>query len=727
MRRQPPRDEPPRGRLRRERPQPEGPFERLLRQRPERDPAPIIIGGTIAFLALVIVLVFVFSSLLGGGDDSGGDGKTVEVAPGVNGRLVQMPPLPPGLLAQSQYIEFETEEAIQAIVGLPLTTPTEDPAGMGFYTYIENRWQRQADVTLQQDGKLAQGEFDTVPANLAVLRVLPQSYQVGASLPHDTTLHGDAGSVQILSPRDYVPASDGSVQGTASEIEVPEGTLLLATIVGSTEDTAAVVDDILDDESKRAQHVQNIAALVENAGLAGIDLEYSSVDADLSGEFTEFVAALADSLHGSDKRLSLTLPPPTGQKQAYDWKKLAEKVDFFKVLPIADPETYWEAMPGALAQITRDVDARKVMLVVSPFSIQGQGDSAHAIGYLQAMVLASQAALREPKNPDDMKPGTNIKFVARNLDEGEGASPMKWDTDSLTVSFAMGGTDRARIYIENSYSLGFKLELVQAYALGGVSVSDGSGQSDVANFWPALRQFVSTATASLVRPNDAMLVPTWEAPDGGEIAEASGTSVTWVPDASGQFNIILVVSDGERRFGQKTLVEVRGGAAASVTPSPLQSFAPDTGTPTPTATGTPDVRVEVGKVADGDDADLVYSNTEIVTPGSDVTYLITIDNDSNVPVTIETLEDSLYSGVECKGPGDATVIGVVLAPDDGDGTGSIDGGADQVQCKFTKAAPGGSGVSVDNTITVVVKDEEGNSATDHDDTRVTTATPAPSP
>ena len=57
MRDKPPRDEPPRRPLRRDLPRPEGPFERLMKQRPERDPAPIIIGGTIAFLAIVIILV----------------------------------------------------------------------------------------------------------------------------------------------------------------------------------------------------------------------------------------------------------------------------------------------------------------------------------------------------------------------------------------------------------------------------------------------------------------------------------------------------------------------------------------------------------------------------------------------------------------------------------------------------------------------------------------------
>ena len=115
MRDKPPRDEPPRRPLRRDQPRPEGPFERLLKQRPERDPAPIIIGGTIAFLAIVIILVFVFSSVLGGGGDNGG-GQTIQVADGVSGRLTPIPGLPPGLAAASAYIEFDTDEAIPVTI-----------------------------------------------------------------------------------------------------------------------------------------------------------------------------------------------------------------------------------------------------------------------------------------------------------------------------------------------------------------------------------------------------------------------------------------------------------------------------------------------------------------------------------------------------------------------------------------------------------------------------------
>jgi len=714
-------------------PRPEGPFERLLRQRPDRDPAPIIIGGTIAFLAIVIVLVFILSSVIGGGDDDdaagggGGDGnRCTEVAAGLEGCLATMPGLPPGLVSESQFVEFETEQNLPAIIGLPLKSQVQDASGLGFYTFIENRWQRLVDVALQDDGKVAQGDFDSVPANLAVLRVVDQTYQVAASIPHDGALHPDANSAQIVNPRDFTPAADGSVQGSATDASRAEGVLLMPTIVGSSADTAAVVNDIIADETLRAQHVQAIRTLVVNAGLDGIDLEYSSVDVELDTQFTTFVQALADALHADQKRLALTLPPPTNQRLAYDLVALGQVADYIKILPIADPVVYWDTMPNALAQVVSQVDPRKVMLVISPFSIEGQGDASRPIGYLQAMVRATEITIREPDDPATIEAGTQVRLVARNLDEGEGASPLRWNDDALTVSFAIGGNERTRIFIENSYSVGFKLELVQAYGLGGLAVSDGSAQSDVTNVWPQVNAFVDSATVNLRRPNDSMLLPIWQAPDGGQLGAGSGTTATWTPDGGGDFNLVLVVSDGDRRFGQQLLVHSEDSEEAS--PSPLETFAPDTETPTPTATGEPTetplpgvVLVEVGNLAEGDDDGLTFSNDETVTPGSDVTYLVTIDNDSDVPVSITSLADSVYGDIVCETSGGEEVTGAILAPDDGDGIGVIDGGADEIQCTFIGTAPADSGASVTNVITAVVEDEDGNQDADQDGATITTS------
>lgn len=707
-------------------PRPEGPFDRLLRQKPDRDPAPIIIGGTIAFLALVIVLVFVFSSVLGGGDGGGdgGGGDTIQIADGIRGKLTAMPALPPGLSALSRYIEFETdEEGIGADIGLPLTEPAADPTGLGFYTYTGNRWQRVLDVNLSSNGGRAEGQFRPLPDNLAVLRVAAQTYVVGASLPRGTSLHGDAGSVQLVSPRDYTPGADGSIQGAATNVQRPEGSLLIPTIVGSSQDTAAVVNDILADTSLPAAHIQQITTLVTNNSLDGVDLEYSSVDVDLADEYTSFVEGLADALHRDGKKLALTLPPPTAQRSAYQWDKLGAAADYIKVLPIANPVAYWDTMPDALSQITDQVDTRKVLLVVSPYSIEGSGDVSTPIGYLQAMVLASSAAIREPTNPDEIKPGADVSIVARNLDQGEGASELAWADDSLTVSFALGGSERQRIYIENSYSVAFKLELVQAYALGGLAVADGSAESDVANIWGKVHELVSQATVTLRRPNDQMLQTIWQAPDGGSIqGDPGATAITFVPSAGGQQRVVLLVSDGDRRFGQELIVEVRAGEETP-TPSPLETFPPsETPTEEPEPTETPSaVLVEVGKLADGDDEDGSFSNDEIVSNGSEVTFLITIDNDSDSQVTIISLIDTLYDAATCapQGGGDVVAIGAVLAPDDGDGTGNLDGGADQIQCTITATIEGAVGDEFTNEVTVTVGDDQGAQGSDTDATKVT--------
>ena len=69
---------PPPGR-RREFPREEGPFDRLVRSRFERDPAPLIIGGTIIFLAILILILFLPPLSLLGGDGDGGPGGPMDV------------------------------------------------------------------------------------------------------------------------------------------------------------------------------------------------------------------------------------------------------------------------------------------------------------------------------------------------------------------------------------------------------------------------------------------------------------------------------------------------------------------------------------------------------------------------------------------------------------------------------------------------------------------------
>lgn len=99
-------------------------------------------------------------------------GQTIDITEGIRGRLAEMPPLPDGLVAMSEYIEFElADEAVRAVIGMPLLQRAEGAAGLAWYAYEDGEWERLAPVVrLENDGMVASGDFDAVPASLAVLR-----------------------------------------------------------------------------------------------------------------------------------------------------------------------------------------------------------------------------------------------------------------------------------------------------------------------------------------------------------------------------------------------------------------------------------------------------------------------------------------------------------------------------------------------------------------------------
>src|SRR3990172_3604288 len=160
-----------------------------------------------------------------------------------------------------------------------------------------------------------------------------------------------------------------------------------------------------------------------------------------------FARALGKALRDDGRRLSLTLPPPGPQREAYDWPLLGQAADIIKVLPIADPLGYWETMPDALDRLVEDVDPKKVMLVVSPFSAQiTDGGDTKALGYLQAMLLASEIKVREPTDPADIKTDVGVKAVAVNLAQSEGATDLRWSDEAAATFLSLGEPDKKTVY-----------------------------------------------------------------------------------------------------------------------------------------------------------------------------------------------------------------------------------------------------------------------------------------
>jgi hypothetical protein len=537
----------------------QGPFDKLLQPDVPRDRTPIIIVGVIVVLAIVLlILVLPPVSILSGG------GSAPVGSPGFTSRPQSKTPEPPAgweILSRLYELKAGGSEG-GALLTVDLDTRPPDDRNLALYTYKDGQWKRLAAATLSNDGSAAQGEVSSLPENVAVLRRTALAVEVAGSLPPDAEMDPQAArTLSVLHTLDFVPAADGILLGTARPRPQDSSLRVLPTVRALGPPDSEAVDTILASPDLIQTHINDIVRVVREGSYDGIHLDYRAVSPARGAEFTQFVAGLADALHSDGRSLSLTLPLPTRQPAGwdtgpYDWQALGQAVDAIELIPEPDQSLYYQRMEDALQFLTQQVDRSKLILVVSPFSYEKGGEGINALLLSQALGLASTLVVR---TEGDIRPDEQVTIVGPNIYQDEGASGVFWDDEALAVSFSYPGEGGARtVWIENGFSIAFKLDLARRFQLGGVAVDDVSLAAAGPDIWSPIQELAESGKVTLVKPNGTLLKPYWEASEGALDGGAKG-AVAWTAPAPGTYEVTLVVSDGVVRVGQRLSLEVKAG------------------------------------------------------------------------------------------------------------------------------------------------------------------------
>jgi hypothetical protein len=530
-------------------------------------------------LGVLILGAFVISNLAGG--------ESCRDAYCASGQRIAAPE---GYQLVSKVYEFNSADTVvppgtEIKVQLPLLQATTDARSLSFYRYVEatRAWEPLSVALLEPGGKQVSGTFPHPPEVVAVLRRLLPAGHVVAYLPHDATLHPEGNDrITVLHTFDFTPGSDGGIVGQLSNIPSPNGAFAFYPVISARatdKGSIPIVSNILADRQNRSRHVQEIVRLVAEKQLAGIDIAYLDLAPDQRTSFALFVGELGQILHANGKVLSLTLPPPIKVQDridegAYDWEELAKAADIVKIWPYRDQSTYRRDMPAIIEHLTARVEPSKLILTVTPYATEKTLEGLSTLTLADAMSIATRLEV-QAGSEGKVEAGSNVLIVASNIDKDENLSGILWDPRTASVGFTYKAEGPRTIWIENFFSVGFKLEFVSRYRLGGVAVEDASNNIYLGNIWTALAPFISSGQPVLMQPNAADLTPFWKQPakgsfEGGQRAGQRG-SVRWAtPSEPGTYTISLRLSDGVHLFENEI----------SVTVQPRE-------TRTPAGTGTP--------------------------------------------------------------------------------------------------------------------------------------------
>jgi hypothetical protein len=511
-------------------------------------------------LVLLLLVVSPFS-IFGGDDDEDSGGQTTGES--IRAPVGAAPKVPEGYEALSRLFEDIKEQEGTGPFQLTfnLLQPVTDGRNIGLYTYKDGGWERLASATLVSNGSAVQGEVAEIPQNVAALRLTSSAVQVTGFLPPEATPDSTAlGVLTTVNPVDFAPEPDGGLAGAARSLPQADGSVV-PTVRASTPTHDDAVNTILASPSLQQEHITALVQLSLQPGNSGVDIDYRRVSPARKADFTAFVTVLSEQLHQANRTLSLSLPTPqkngvSWDTGAYDWSEISARADLIKLLPVEDPQAYYKRMDEVFGYLRDKVDFKKLTLIVSRQSYERATDGLRAISLYDGLRIASAIEVR---TPTQIAPNTSVVIVGRNIFQDDGASGLRWDNEAFAVSFSFPGLGGARtVWLENSLSLAFRLDMARRYGLAGVSVSDVSEDPEAAAFWEPLRTYSETGRVALAQANGVLLRPSWQIQAGASDAEAKGNIVWKAPAQPGAYEVSLIVSDGVIRAMQTVVLEVRG-------------------------------------------------------------------------------------------------------------------------------------------------------------------------
>ncbi len=469
-------------------------------------------------------------------------------------------------------------------ITVKLSKPVSDGQSLTFFGYVDesHTWEPITPAVLEPQGKVVTATFTSPPAIMAVMRRTAPGGNTVAYLLHNAPLaKGAAGHVTIVHTLDFKPLADGTLDGDLSTLRT-DGSFELYPVISANNRNrgdVAIVENILSNADSRSNHVNKIVEKVTELNLKGIDIAYMDLPVTSRTSFTLFVGELYDKLHAQSKQLTLTLPSPIKAQNridegAYDWAELGKRADLLKIAPYRDQATYRLTMPDILADLSAKVQPGKLILTVSPYATETGGESISTMSLAAAMAIATRVTVRA--NADDIVTSSIVKVAGTNIDRDEGLSGLRWSPETATVAFSykqpQGGGSRT-VYLENFFSIGFKLEFIRTYHLGGVAIEDGADDPFLGDIWSALVPFITSGTPILLQPNAQDLAPKWKV-NQGTIEDTGRSSANWsTPAQPGSYTISLTLSDGVALFENSVNVSVKakttsGSPAASPTAGP---------------------------------------------------------------------------------------------------------------------------------------------------------------
>ncbi|MDD5006252.1 MAG: glycosyl hydrolase family 18 protein [Candidatus Omnitrophica bacterium] len=237
-----------------------------------------------------------------------------------------------------------------------------------------------------------------------------------------------------------IPAVTNDVIYSASEKKIKEPQIL---------------HDILSDENSRQKHIQRLMEIIKETNADGIDIDYENMYTEDNELFALFIRELADTLHGENKTLIVTVQQKIEDHRkswagTVNWRQIAKYADRVTIMcynysskvsrpgPICPAFWLIDIIEFAKSQIPLE----KISIALGFYGYDWSKGEANTVNFRQAKALAES---------------NNTKI--------------NWDKKSQSPYFSYSKDGAGHVvWFENEQSMAKKIQILRKYKIQSISL-----------------------------------------------------------------------------------------------------------------------------------------------------------------------------------------------------------------------------------------------------------------
>ncbi len=246
--------------------------------------------------------------------------------------------------------------------------------------------------------------------------------------------------------------------------------------------------------------IDNIITMVQDRGAKGVNIDFEAMPSAYGNAFTDFMITLSEQMHAaiSGSEVSIAAPAVNGNN-TFNISVMKNYIDFFMIMGY---DYYWngssQAGPVSPLYSMTASSSYNFSRTISYYQSQGVPDEQIIMGvpyYGRQWPTSNQFA---PSATTGSGTAYTYRYIRNNTSGHYSNENKYWEPNSFSpyFSFYMSGWNQC--FMEDTYSLGKKYDIVNRRNLGGIGIWALGYDNGYTDFWELIANRFTTSSSPVL-------------------------------------------------------------------------------------------------------------------------------------------------------------------------------------------------------------------------------------